>query len=60
MNTELNKTLKAALKGEAKLDVSKTTFWKTYIAPLQNAQGVIDWKAGQAKAVRADIFATVS
>lgn len=60
MNTELNKTLKAALKGEAKLDVSKTTFWQTYIAPLQNAQGVIDWKAGQAKAVRADIFATVS
>ena len=60
MNTELNKTLKAALKGEAKLDVSKTTFWKTYIAPLQNAQGVIDWKAGQAKAIRADIFATVS
>lgn len=60
MNTELNKTLKAALKGEAKLDISKTAFWKTYIAPLQNAQGVIDWKAGQAKAVRADIFATVS
>lgn len=60
MNTELNKTLKAALKGEAKLDVSKTAFWKAYIAPLQNAQGVIDWKAGQAKAVSGMVYATVS
>lgn len=60
MNTQLNKALKAALKGEAKLENAKTAFWKAYIAPLQNAQGVIDWKAGQAKAVRADIFATVS
>ena len=60
MNTQLQKALKAALKGEAKLDTAKTAFWKAYIAPLQNAQGVIDWKAGQAKAVRADIMATVS
>ena len=60
MNMQLNKALKAALKGEAKLDSAKTAFWNAYIAPLQNAQGVIDWKAGQAKAIRADIFATVS
>lgn len=60
MNTELNKALRAALKGEAKLDSARTAFWQAHIAPLQNAQGVIDWKAGQAKAVRAEVFATVS
>lgn len=60
MNKQLNTALKAALKGEAKLDNAKAAFYTAYIAPLQNAQGVIDWKAGQAKAVRADIFATVS
>lgn len=60
MNTQLQKALKAALKGEAKLDTAKAAFWAAHIAPLQNAQGVIDWKAGQAKAVRADIMATVS
>lgn len=60
MNKQLNTALKAALKGEAKLDSAKAAFYTAYIAPLQNAQGVIDWKAGQAKAIRADIFATVS
>lgn len=60
MNTQLNKDLKAALKGEAKLENAKTAFWKAYIAPLQNAQGVIDWKAGQAKAVSGMVYATVS
>lgn len=60
MNIELQKALKAALKGEAKLDTAKTAFWAAHIAPLQNAQGVIDWKAGQAKAVHGMIYATVS
>ena len=60
MNTQLNKALTAALKKEAASDMSRAAFWSTYIAPLQNAHGMIDWKAGQAKAVKADIHATVA
>lgn len=60
MNKQLHKALTAALKKEAASNLSKTAFWTAYIAPLQNAQGVIDWKAGQAKAVKADVYATVS
>lgn len=60
MNKQLHKALTAALKKEAGADLSKTAFWTAYIAPLQNAQGAIDWKAGQAKAVKGDITATVS
>ena len=58
-NNQLTITLTKCLKGEEKGEAARRDFYNAHIAPLQNAQGVVDWKSGAAKEVAALVRATV-
>jgi hypothetical protein len=57
--SNLKVDLTKCLKGEEKGEASRRAFYDNHIAPLQNPQGVIDWKSGAAKEVAAMVRATV-